>query len=68
MRFAWSATDRIAYRRQGPATVPLRFLLGKWNCRTTTIKKNRVVVLPLKYGKGHPMAGHPVSDVGIPPT
>ena len=29
-------------------------------------KKNRVVVLPLKYGKGHPLAGHPVSDVMDP--
>jgi predicted CXXCH cytochrome family protein len=29
-------------------------------------KKNKVVVLPLKYGKGHPLAGHPVSDVMDP--
>jgi len=29
-------------------------------------KKNRIVVLPLKYGKGHPVAGHPVSDVMDP--
>jgi predicted CXXCH cytochrome family protein len=29
-------------------------------------KKNRVPVLPLKYGKGHPLAGHPVSDVADP--
>ncbi len=29
-------------------------------------KKNKVVVLPLKYGKGHPLAGHPVSDVTDP--
>jgi predicted CXXCH cytochrome family protein len=25
--------------------------------------KNKVVVLPLKYGMGHPVAGHPVSDL-----
>lgn len=25
--------------------------------------KNRVVILPLRYGKGHPIEGHPVSDV-----
>jgi predicted CXXCH cytochrome family protein len=29
-------------------------------------KKNKVVVLPLKYGKGHPVNGHPVSDVVDP--
>lgn len=29
-------------------------------------KKNRVPILPLKYGKGHPIAGHPVSDVTDP--
>jgi predicted CXXCH cytochrome family protein len=29
-------------------------------------KKNKIPVLPLKYGKGHPLAGHPVSDVTDP--
>jgi len=29
-------------------------------------KKNKVPVLPLRYGKGHPIAGHPVSDVMDP--
>lgn len=28
--------------------------------------KNKVPVLPLKYGKGHPLMGHPVSDVADP--
>jgi predicted CXXCH cytochrome family protein len=28
--------------------------------------KNKVVVLPLKYGRGHPVAGHPISDVTDP--
>jgi predicted CXXCH cytochrome family protein len=28
--------------------------------------KNRVVVLPLRYGLGHPVDGHPVSDVMDP--
>jgi len=28
--------------------------------------KNKVVVLPLKYGRGHPIEGHPVSDVVDP--
>ncbi|HLW83962.1 MAG TPA: cytochrome c3 family protein [Candidatus Sulfotelmatobacter sp.] len=30
--------------------------------------KNKVVVLPLKYGMGHPVAGHPVSDLMDPTT
>jgi predicted CXXCH cytochrome family protein len=29
--------------------------------------KNKVVVLPLKFGRGHPIEGHPVSDV-LDPT
>ena len=28
--------------------------------------KNKVVVLPLKFGTGHPVAGHPVSDLVDP--
>lgn len=28
--------------------------------------KNKVVVLPLRYGRGHPVQGHPVSDVPDP--
>ena len=28
--------------------------------------KNKVVVLPIKYGLGHPVAGHPVSDLVDP--
>jgi predicted CXXCH cytochrome family protein len=29
-------------------------------------QKNKVPILPLKYGKGHPVMGHPVSDVVDP--
>ena len=29
-------------------------------------RKNKVPILPLKYGKGHPISGHPVSDVMDP--
>jgi len=29
-------------------------------------RRSKVVILPLKYGKGHPVAGHPVSDVTDP--
>ena len=40
---------------------------GKVQLPEDYFKKNKVVVLPLKYGKGHPVAGHPVSDV-VDPT
>lgn len=39
---------------------------GKVKLPEDYFKKNRVVVLPLKYGKGHPVEGHPVSDVMDP--
>jgi predicted CXXCH cytochrome family protein len=39
---------------------------GKVRLAEDYFKKNKVVVLPLKYGKGHPVAGHPVSDVADP--
>ena len=29
-------------------------------------RKNKVIVLPLKYGKGHPVNGHPVTNVMDP--
>jgi len=29
-------------------------------------KKNKAMVIPLKYGVGHPVAGHPVSDLMDP--
>ena len=28
--------------------------------------KNKVVILPLKFGRGHPVDGHPVQDVMDP--
>jgi predicted CXXCH cytochrome family protein len=39
---------------------------GKVRLPDDYYKKNKVVVLPLKYGKGHPTLGHPVSDVADP--
>ena len=29
-------------------------------------QKNKVVILPIKYGLGHPLLGHPVQDVMDP--
>jgi predicted CXXCH cytochrome family protein len=40
---------------------------GKVKLPEDYYKKNRVVLLPLRYGVGHPTAGHPVSDI-LDPT
>jgi predicted CXXCH cytochrome family protein len=40
---------------------------GKVKLPEDYFTKNKVVVLPLKYGRGHPVEGHPVRDV-IDPT
>jgi len=40
---------------------------GKVKLPEDYFKRNKVVVLPLRYGKGHPITGHPVSDV-VDPT
>ena len=58
----------------GPDTVPqedkaagvFRIFGGKVVLPDDYYKKNRVPVLPLKYGKGHPIEGHPVADVMDP--
>ena len=39
---------------------------GKVTLPEDYFNKNRVVVLPLRYGKGHPIEGHPVADVTDP--
>jgi predicted CXXCH cytochrome family protein len=58
----------------GPDTVPqedksagvLKIFNGTLSLPDDYFKKNKVVVLPLRYGKGHPIANHPVSDVADP--
>ena len=39
---------------------------GKVKVPEDYFTKNKVVVLPLKYGRGHPVQGHPVQDVTDP--
>jgi predicted CXXCH cytochrome family protein len=39
---------------------------GAVNLPEDYFSKNKVVILPLKYGRGHPTDGHPVSDVMDP--
>jgi predicted CXXCH cytochrome family protein len=59
----------------GPDSVPqedksaglLKIFNGTVRLPDDYYKKNKVVVLPLRYGKGHPIVGHPVFDV-VDPT
>lgn len=39
---------------------------GKVKLPDDYFKKNKVVVLPIKYGRGHPVNGHPIIDVPDP--
>lgn len=39
---------------------------GKVKLPEDYFKRNKVVILPLRYGRGHPIAAHPVSDVTDP--
>jgi predicted CXXCH cytochrome family protein len=44
----------------------LKIFGGKAELPDDYYKKNKVPLLPVKYGLGHPIAGHPVSDVMDP--
>jgi len=58
----------------GPDTVPqedkmsavLKIFNGAVRLPDDYFRKNKVVTLPMKYGKGHPLEGHPVSDLMDP--
>jgi predicted CXXCH cytochrome family protein len=39
---------------------------GKVKLPEDYFKKNKAVILPLKFGRGHPISGHPVVDVPDP--
>ena len=47
-------------------TEVIKIFDGKVAVPADYFTKHRVVTLPLRYGKGHPVAGHPVSDVTDP--
>ena len=55
-----------AVAQEDKTTGLLTIFSGNVRLSEDYFKKNKVVVLPLKYGKGHPVAGHPVSDVVDP--
>jgi predicted CXXCH cytochrome family protein len=52
--------------QEDPTTHVFKIFTGKVVLPEDYYKKNKVPILPLKYGKGHPVAGHPVSDVVDP--
>jgi predicted CXXCH cytochrome family protein len=55
-----------AVPQEDKATGALKIFAGKVELPDGYYKKNKVVILPLKYGRGHPIAGHPVADVADP--
>ncbi|MGB9447361.1 MAG: cytochrome c3 family protein [Candidatus Acidiferrum sp.] len=66
--------NKLCLECHGPDSVPvpdkaagvIKIFDGKVTLPDDYFKKNKVVVLPLEYGKGHPTLGHPVSDVMDP--
>jgi predicted CXXCH cytochrome family protein len=66
--------NKLCLECHGPDSTPqpdkaagvLKIFDGKVSLPDDYFTKNKVVVLPLRYGKGHPIQGHPVSDVADP--
>jgi predicted CXXCH cytochrome family protein len=66
--------NKLCLECHGPDSTPqpdttaglLKIFDGKVALPDDYFKKNKVVILPLRYGKGHPIQGHPVSDVTDP--
>jgi predicted CXXCH cytochrome family protein len=66
--------NKLCLECHGPDSTPVedknagvwKIFDGRVQLPDDYFKKNKVVVLPLKYGKGHPIEGHPVSDVTDP--
>jgi predicted CXXCH cytochrome family protein len=67
-------TNKLCLECHGSDTVPkedkpagvLTLFNGTVKLPDDYFKKNRTPILPLQYGKGHPIEGHPVSDVMDP--
>ena len=64
-RSAWSATVRIGPQKD-EANHLLTLFNGTVRLPDDYYVKNKVAILPLRYGLGHPVIGHPVSDVMDP--
>ena len=63
---AWSATGPIAIRRSWSPSTWSPSSIGSVKLPEDYFTKNKVVALPLKFGMGHPVDGHPVSDLMDP--
>jgi predicted CXXCH cytochrome family protein len=67
-------TDTLCLECHGPESEPkkieaehvITILNGTVKLPEDYFTRNKVVVLPLKFGRGHPVAGHPVGDVVDP--
>lgn len=66
--------NKLCLECHGPDSVPvqdkaagvMKIFDGKVVLPADYFKANKVPILPLEYGKGHPIMGHPVSDVMDP--
>ena len=66
--------NKLCLECHGPDSVPVqdkaagvvKIFDGNVILPADYFRKNKVVILPLEYGKGHPIMGHPVSDVMDP--
>ena len=72
--FAARPGQRLCLECHGPDSVPqkleaehlLTIFNGKVKLPEDYYQENKVAILPLRYGVGHPVARHPVSDVMDP--
>jgi predicted CXXCH cytochrome family protein len=68
------APNQLCLECHGPESQPQKLeaehevaiFNGKVKLPEDYFKKNKVVVLPLRFGRGHPIEGHPISDVVDP--
>lgn len=69
-----STPNKLCLECHGPDSHPTKvasehvvtIFKGKVRLPEDYFRRERVVILPLKYGRGHPIAGHPVTDVTDP--
>jgi predicted CXXCH cytochrome family protein len=69
-----SSADALCLECHGPDSQPVKLesehvwsiFDGKVRLPEDYFTKNKVAVLPIKYGVGHPVEGHPVKDVKDP--
>ena len=69
-----ATTDKLCLECHGSESQPKKLEAehawtifdGKVRLPEDYFKQNKVVVLPIKYGRGHPVEGHPVTDVHDP--